>query len=85
MFGSVRVPALRSSGVRDMTRQPRFEIVRTHAGWHARFRASNGRILMSSEVYTRRRAAVSAVELVARTLMVDGRVEVRDVTERGKP
>jgi uncharacterized protein YegP (UPF0339 family) len=34
-------------------RQPRFEIVRTDSGWHARFRAANGRVVLSSEVYTR--------------------------------
>jgi uncharacterized protein YegP (UPF0339 family) len=77
--------------------EPRFEIVRTSAGWHARFCASNSRIVMSSEVYTRRRGALRAVELVAGTsitqtfggdLEVDWqgqdlwRIEVREVDER---
>lgn len=44
-----------------MNREPRFEIVRTDAGWHARFRAANGRITFWTENYTRRRAAVAAV------------------------
>ena len=38
-----------------------FEIVRTTAGWHARIRATNGNIIMSSEVYTRRRGAMGAI------------------------
>lgn len=46
-----------------MSRQPRFEIVRTNAEqpWHARFRAANGRVVWVTETYTRRRAAVEAV------------------------
>ena len=43
----------------------RFEIVRTNAGHHARFIAANGRTVWTTEVYTRRRAAVAAVELIA--------------------
>lgn len=39
----------------------RFEIVRTAAGFHARLVASNGRIIMSSEVYARRAGALGAV------------------------
>lgn len=39
----------------------RFEIVRTDAGHHARIVATNGSIIMSSEVYTRRRGALGAV------------------------
>ena len=42
----------------------RFEIVRTRAGYHARFRAGNGRIVWWTEVYGKRIAAVRAVELV---------------------
>lgn len=42
----------------------RFEIVRSDAGFHMRFRASNGRIIASSEVYNRRRAALRAVEVI---------------------
>lgn len=76
----------------------RFEIVRTAAGWHARFRASNGQIVWTTEVYTRRRAAVKAVEtIVGRAIYVspnadhpevdwtgntEAPTEVRDVDER---
>ena len=50
-------------------REPRFEIVRSDAGWHARFRAANGRIVFTSEVYTRRRAAVCAVKVMIDPLL----------------
>lgn len=43
---------------------PRFEIVRTDAGFHARFRAANGRIVWVTESLTKRRHAVRAVELI---------------------
>ena len=70
-------------------RRPRWEIVRGDAGWHARFRASNGQIILSSETYTRRRDAAHAVRLVRnadRAHYFEGRVriEVRDVDERGQ-
>ncbi len=42
----------------------RFEIVRSDAGWHARLRAGNGRIVWVTESLTRRRAAVAAVEFI---------------------
>lgn len=48
-------------------RQPRFEIVRTAAGWHARYKASNGQVIFASEVYTRRRGVVSAIHSIARS------------------
>jgi len=47
-------------------RQPRWELVRTAAGWHARFRSSNGNVIVSSEVYKKRASAQRAVELVTR-------------------
>ena len=47
-----------------MSRQPRFEVVRTGAGWHARFRAANGQVVWTTEVYTRRKAAERAVLLI---------------------
>jgi uncharacterized protein YegP (UPF0339 family) len=47
-----------------MRRDERFEIVHTDAGHHARFRASNGRIVWTTEVYRRRGKAVRAVELI---------------------
>jgi uncharacterized protein YegP (UPF0339 family) len=51
-------------------RNPRFEIVRTAAGWHARFRAANGRVVWVTEVYERRRAAVRAVEAIAGSAVI---------------
>lgn len=45
-------------------RKPRWEIVTTPAGIHVRYRASNGRIVASSEVYDRRRDALRVIELV---------------------
>lgn len=78
----------------------RFEIVRTPAGHHARFRATNGQIVWTTEVYARRRAAVRAVELITGATVLDGRgawaglltvahrnhvIEVRDVDERVRP
>lgn len=45
-------------------REPRFEIVRTDAGWHARFVAANGQTVWTTESYTRRRAAVRAVSVI---------------------
>lgn len=78
---------------------PRFEIVRTTAGRHARFRAANGQIVWTTEVYARRRGALRAVELIVGAPIVtspsadypevfwQGNVErpteVRDVDERG--
>lgn len=47
----------------------RFEIVRTDAEqpWHARFRASNGKVQFVSENYTRRSRALAAIANLART------------------
>ena len=64
-------------------REPRWEIVRTDAGWHARFRASNGAVLVASETYGRRRDAVRCVRLVGGAPR-HSLVEVRDVDERGE-
>lgn len=46
---------------------PRWEICQTSADqpWHARFRSSNGALLMHTEKYARRRGALRAIELVA--------------------
>lgn len=49
-----------------MSRQPRYELVTTDAGHHARFRGRNGRILRSTEVYTTKRRALDAIRLLAR-------------------
>jgi uncharacterized protein YegP (UPF0339 family) len=45
----------------------RFEMVRTDVGWHARFRASNRRIVWVTEVYTRRASAKKAILSVAQS------------------
>lgn len=66
-----------------MKRPPRFEIVRTDAGWHSRFRAGNGQIVWTTEVYTRRKPAQNAVVLMTWNMGSWGEVsEVRDVDER---
>lgn len=63
---------------------PRFEIVRTDAGWHVRFRAANGEPVMTSEIYTRRQAAVNAVEIAlsAWAARVDPELDVGPVEAR---
>lgn len=73
-------------------RRPRFEIVRGDHGWHARFRAANGRIVWVTETYRRRAAAERAVCLLGTPdrrrgllcwLLVAGDwVEVRDIDAR---
>jgi uncharacterized protein YegP (UPF0339 family) len=76
-----------------MKRTPRFEIVRTDAGHHARFVAGNGRIVWTTEVYASRRRTFEAIELItgAKPYEVQGAwfithllrtVEVRLVDER---
>lgn len=42
----------------------RFEVVDTDAGHHGRFVAANGATVWSTEVYTRRRGVLRAIELV---------------------
>lgn len=56
----------------------RFEIVHTDAGWHTRFRASNGRIVFVTEVYTRRRAAVNAIT----SILIHRGDTIREIDER---
>jgi uncharacterized protein YegP (UPF0339 family) len=51
-----------------VSRQARFEIVRTDAGWHGRFRAANGRIVWSTEVYTRKASLHNAIDSFVRAL-----------------
>lgn len=51
----------------------RIEIARTDDGWHARVRASNGRIVWWTETYTRRRGALNAVRIL------DGALPGRDL------
>lgn len=48
-----------------MARKPRFEIVRTDTGHHARFVAANGRIVWWTENYQRRIKALHAIGLIA--------------------
>lgn len=78
-----------------MKRQPRFEVVGTDVGWHARFVAANGRTVWTTEVYERRRAAWRAIYLIAKPALQSpwlhavwienyGCVEVRFLDERGK-
>lgn len=77
-----------------------FQIVRTAAGFHSRFVASNGKIMFTTEPYLRRRAAVAAIERICAApvltspfadhpeVMWAGSVqptEVRDVDERPEP
>ena len=66
---------------------PRFEAVRTAAGWHGRLVAANGRTVWTTEVYTRRRAAVAAINVLLAAVETHLRdpVEVRDIDERPPP
>lgn len=43
---------------------PTYEIVRTDAGWHVRFRAANRQIVWTTEVYKRRASAINAIESI---------------------
>jgi uncharacterized protein YegP (UPF0339 family) len=54
----------------------RFEIVRTDQGWHSRFRADNGKVVTSSEVYTRRWAALRSVAILASFFSPTGQIWV---------
>lgn len=70
---------------------PRFEIVRTDAGWHSRFRAANAEPVWSTEVYTRRETAHEAIGVLAKafspglvTLRWKDAVPIRDVDERAQ-
>lgn len=79
---------------------PRFEVVHTKAGFHARFITANGRTQWWTESYLRRRNAVAAIERICAApvltspfadhpeVMWAGSVqptEVRDVDERPEP
>lgn len=63
----------------------RFEIVRTDADqpWHARFRAANGRIVWTTENYTRRAKAERAVLLLTNGVEPHSHLGVRE-TDDGK-
>jgi uncharacterized protein YegP (UPF0339 family) len=58
-------------------RQPRFEIVRSDAGWFARVRGGNSRKVWQSEVYTRETAALNAFRVLG-DLFGAGRAHVND-------
>ena len=45
-------------------RKPRFEVVRSDAGWFARFVGANGRKVWQTEVYARPLAAFHAIALI---------------------
>lgn len=64
-------------------RAARFEVVRSDAGWHARFRAANGRIVWWTENYPRRRIAYKAVTSLWFAFPQNpSNAEVREVDER---
>ena len=67
-------------------REPRFEVVRSDAGWFARFRAANGQKVWQTESYTRRRAAWNAISVLDTAAAAEAAVpsRVREVDERGK-
>lgn len=67
-------------------RAPRFEVVHSDAGWFARFRAANGRIVWVTETYRRRAGAEDAVAILA--IPHDARltrIGVRTITEKVPP
>lgn len=66
-------------------RKPRWEIVQTDAGFHARFRSSNGRVIVSSEVYTRKRAAIDAIHYIARSMSPTARIWISSMQLGGRP
>lgn len=65
-------------------RQPRFEIVRGDAGWWARFRAANGRVVWTTETYRRRIDAAAAIRALDTDLAADAANpnRIRQVDER---
>lgn len=81
-----------------MIRVPRFEVVRSDAGWFARFVAANGQKVWQTEVYQRAGKARRAIGLVVgydvkqyrdtwevpHPAAAYGLLEVRQVDERGK-
>jgi uncharacterized protein YegP (UPF0339 family) len=57
----------------------RFDVVRTNAGYHARFVAANGEIVWTTEVYTQLDTALDAIDLLRGNAL--GVLEVRRVDE----
>jgi uncharacterized protein YegP (UPF0339 family) len=70
-----------------MSREPWFEIVRTDApqAWHVRFRASNGRVVWSTENYASERAAYRAIHIMRDAVDARWWVNIRHVDERSNP
>jgi uncharacterized protein YegP (UPF0339 family) len=64
-----------------MARPIMFEVVRTDAGFHGRVRAGNHQPLWTTEVLTRRRAVLRAIELIAPTWLLS--YTPVEVDERG--
>jgi uncharacterized protein YegP (UPF0339 family) len=62
-----------------MSRDPRFEVVRTDAGWHARFVASNGQTVWVTESYRKKETAVRAIDTLARHFSPTGQAWVSNV------
>lgn len=64
----------------------RFEVVRTDAkqSWHARYRAANGRIVWTTENYTRRRACLAAIETIAGHVVLFAEIRVGCVSISGR-
>ena len=61
-------------------------VVGTDAGYHSRLRAGNGRITWTTEVYTRRKAALDAIEfLTGNPIVVSPFAEHPEVSWAGNP
>ena len=59
----------------------KFKLIRSKAGWHLRLMATNGKILLSSEVYRSPRAAKRVLAMLA-TIPVSHVVETVDLRAR---
>ena len=59
------------------------EVVRTVAGWHVRIKGRNGKTIVSSEVYKRKRTAQEAILVIAEVIG-DVATETKYPDERAK-
>lgn len=59
--------------------ESRFEIVRTDAGWHARYIAANGQTVWTTESYRQKATAVRAVDTLARYFSPTGQAWISNV------
>lgn len=68
-------------------RQPRFEVVRSDAGWFARFIAANGReVWRTSETYTQKKGATNALHVITSAFSPTGQSWVDQIPRtRGNP